>query len=160
MIILSVNSGILTSCCPYDKRQKKTTLAEGILSSLASCHFCSTAHLSRVMSNSSVPGGQISTLSLSKWQFRSQSRLLPVRAFKPLTYLKKVPKIKPTNLKAQACMQSTKMTILEYGGDFEIEDISFIRGSNTKLYFQTENFCRSLLKQDDKMSVSPRSRII
>lgn len=127
MIILSVNSGILTSCCPavITNREKNSTVAEGILSSLASCQFCSTAHLSTVMSNRSVPGGQISTLSLSKWQFESQSSLQPVCALQPLTNSKQALKIKPANLKMEAYMQSTKLTILKLWGDFEIEKISF-----------------------------------
>lgn len=48
-------------------------------------------------------------------------------------------KIKQANLRAQACMQSGKVTTLELGGgDFEIEDVSFIRGINAKLYFNTK----------------------
>lgn len=80
----------------------KKTLAEGILSSLASCQFCSPAHLSRVMSNRSVPGGQISTLSLSKWQFESQSSLQPVCALQPLTASKTSTKNKASQSKGVA----------------------------------------------------------
>lgn len=108
MIILSVNSGILSSCCPAVITDRKKTVAEGILSSLASCQFCSTAHLSTVMSNRSVPGGQISTLSLSKWQSESQSSLQPVCALQPLTMSKQALKIKTANLKMKACIQSRK----------------------------------------------------
>lgn len=129
------------------KKKEETTVAEGILSPPASCHFCSTAHLSRVMSNRSVPGGQISTLSLSQWQFKSQSSLQPVWTSEPLTTSEKkgvwgaggVLKIKQANLRAQARMQSGKVTTLELGGgDFEIEDVSFIRSINAKLYFNTK----------------------
>lgn len=73
------------------EKKKKKPLAEGILSSLASCQFCSSAHLSTVMSNRSVPGRQISTLSLSKWQFDSG-------LFKVPTTLKQTLKIRESNL--------------------------------------------------------------
>lgn len=65
------------------KEKEKKTVAEGILSPPASCHFHSTAHLSPVMSNRSVPGGQISTLS--QWQFKSQSSPQLVWTSEPLT---------------------------------------------------------------------------
>lgn len=48
-------------------------------------------------------------------------------------------KIKQANLRSRACMQSGKVTTLELGGgDFEVKDVSFIRGINAELYFNTK----------------------
>lgn len=104
-ITLWVNSGILTRYCSAGMRDReRKNLAGGILSSLASCQFCSTAHLSTVMSNRSVPGGQISTLSLSKWQFESQSSLKPSLCLTANRYLKtQALRIEAANLNAPAC---------------------------------------------------------
>lgn len=146
MITLSANSGILTSCCPatITHGRKKIWLKAFCLpqhpATFVPLHICQDwCPIARCQAGKSAPCHFWNdNLSLSQvcYQFVPYSHSLPS---------KKDLKIKPANLKAQTCMQSLKLTILQLSGDSEIEDISFIATSNAKFYFKTANPCGILL---------------
>lgn len=136
------------------------TLAEGILSSLASCQFCSPAHLSTVMSNRSVPGSQISTLSLSKWQFESQSSLQPVCASQPLTPSKAGTKNKERQSESpnrHAIWKTDRVTGLRWLWDWG-HFFSFIPSGNLKSHGKMETFFGRLLGSGTKCQFLPRGK--